>query len=260
MRALRERRPDEAERLAVQVLKSDRANIAAAEILARALLLQDRAAEAVDPLRRAAKRSDNPAIATLFAAALSASGERDEACAVLTAITERTPPFLPAFLDLAALLDKANCSDNAIAVLERGLAHAPNAIDLQMRLGTILLDRNDRVRARVLFENVRTAAPERHDAIVALARVATGDGDHAAAADLYRRALGLKPDDALARINLAKCLFELGDRDAGETALRAATRVAPHYTGLAVAALANAPKGRVFLKPSRAAKFVRDGE
>jgi predicted Zn-dependent protease len=60
--ALRMQRPGEAERLAAGVLKSDRGNAVAAQVLGRALLMQSRAAEAIVPLQRAVRRSDAPAI------------------------------------------------------------------------------------------------------------------------------------------------------------------------------------------------------
>jgi Tfp pilus assembly protein PilF len=126
-----------------------------------------------------------------------------------------------------------------------------------MGLGHLHLKRNDRARARVLFSQVLAAAPGRHEVLVALAKVMALDGDYADAADLYRRALGLKPDDAAIRINLGKCLLEMGEREAGEATLRAATRGTAQWAGLALTALAAAPHGRFFLRLSAAAKFLR---
>ena len=79
------------------------------------------------------------------------------------------------------------------------------------------------------------------------------DGEFAAAADLYRRALQLRPEDAVSRIDLAKCLLEIGEREAGEAALRAATGSAAELAGLAITALAATSRGRFFLRPSAAA-------
>jgi hypothetical protein len=70
-------RPDEAERLAAGVLKSDRGNSVAAQVLGRALMVQNRPAEAIAVLERAARRSNDPAIETLLAGALAAAGRRD---------------------------------------------------------------------------------------------------------------------------------------------------------------------------------------
>jgi predicted Zn-dependent protease len=83
------------------------------------------------------------------------------------------------------------------------------------------------------------------------------DGQYADAADLYRNALGLRPEDGVTRINLGKCQLEMGDRDAGEATLRAAARGLAQLAGPAITALAAAPHGRLFLRPSAVAKFLR---
>src|SRR6202022_4416136 len=97
-------RPDEAERLAADVLKSNRGNVLAAQILGRALLVQNRPGEAIDPLQPAARRSGDPEIETLLAAEWAAAGRDDEAFEQLRRTTARRPPFPPAFLDLGRRL------------------------------------------------------------------------------------------------------------------------------------------------------------
>jgi tetratricopeptide (TPR) repeat protein len=255
--ALRMSRPDEAERFAERVLKSDRGNSLAAQVLGRALLMQDRAVEAIIPLERAMRRSDDPALETQLAAALAAAGRIDEALDRLRQISARRPAFSPAFLEHAGLLARIGRLEDAIAVLESGLAVTPDALDLQMELGFVHLKRNDRATARAWFLQVRAAAPERSDALLALAKVLALDGEYAAAADLYRRALGMAPDDAVTRNNLAACQLEMGERDAGEASLRAVAGAAPHLYGMVLTSLAAASHGRFFLRPSAAAKFLR---
>jgi tetratricopeptide (TPR) repeat protein len=255
--ALRMSRPDEAERLAERVLKSDRGNSLAAQVLGRALLMQDRAVEAIVPLERALRRSDDPALETQLAAALAAAGRIDEALDRLRQTTARRPPFSPAFLEHAGQLSRIGRLEEAIAVLESGLVLTPDAIDLHMELGFVHLKRNDRAAARAMFLQVRAAAPERHDVLPALAKVMALDGEYAAAADLYRRALGLRPDDAVTRNNLGACQLEMGERGAGEASLRAVASGAPQLAGMAITSLAAASHGRFFLRPSAAAKFLR---
>jgi Flp pilus assembly protein TadD len=255
--ALRMQRPEEAERLAAGVLKSNRGNVLAAQVLGRALLMQNRAAEAIVPLERAARRSDDPAIETELAIALAAAGRRDEALDQLRRTTARRPPFPRAFVEHGGLLAKIGRLEEAIAVLESGLALAPEMVDLRMELGFVHLKRNDRAKARSMFSQVLAVSPERHDVLPALAKVLALDGEYAAAADLFRRALGLRPDDAVTRNNLGACLLEMGERDAGEATLRAAVRSGPQMAGLAITSLAAASHGRFFLRPSAAAKFLR---
>ncbi|MFY9952250.1 tetratricopeptide repeat protein [Bradyrhizobium sp.] len=255
--AFRMQRLDEAERLASDVLKSNRGNVVAADVLGRALLMQNRPKEAVDPLQRAARRSHDPAIEVLLAAALAAAGRNDVALDQLRRTTARRPPFPPAFIELGSQFGKLGRFDEGIAVLESGLALTPGVLDLLMGLGHLHLKRNDRAEARASFSQVLATAPQRHDALVALAKAMALDGEYAAAADLYRRALALQPDDAAIRVNLGKCLLEMGERDAGEATLRAATRGSAQLAGPAIVALAAAPHGRFFLRPSAAAKFLR---
>ncbi|MEA2896869.1 MAG: hypothetical protein QOJ84_2484 [Bradyrhizobium sp.] len=255
--ALRMQRPQEAERLAAGILKSNRGNVLAAQVLGRALLMQNRAAEAIVPLERAMRRGDDPAIETELAIALAAVGRHDEALDRLRRTTSRRPPFPPAFLEYGGQLAKIGRLDESIAVLESGLALAPEMVDLRMELGFVHLKRNDRAKARTLFVQVLAASPERHDVLPALAKVMALDGEYAAAAELFRRALGLRPDDAVTRNNLAACLLEMGERDAGEAMLRAAVRSGPQMAGLAITSLAAASHGRFFLRPSAVAKFLR---
>jgi Flp pilus assembly protein TadD len=254
--AFRMHRFEEAERLAFDVLKSDRGNVVAADILGRALLTRNRAAEAIEPLQRAARRSNDPSIETLLAAVLATAGRDEEAVDQLRRTSARRPPFPPAFVELAAQLRKRGRFDEAVAVLESGLALTPDILDLRMGLGYLHIQRNDRASARSSFSQVLAVAPQRHDALVALAKVMVLSGEYAGAADLYRRALGLQPDDAPTRVNLAKCLLELDERDTAEATLRAATRGSAKSAGSAIMALAAAPHGRFFLRPSAAAKFL----
>jgi Flp pilus assembly protein TadD len=254
--ALRMQRPDEAERLASGVLKANRGNALAAQILGRALIMQNRAAEAIEPLQRAARRSEDPAIETLLGMALDATGQRDEALAQLQKATTRRPPFYQAFLEHGGLLGRLGQLNEAVQVLESGLAFSPDAVDLRMELGYVHIKRNSRATARALFLQVLAVAPGRHDALTALAKVMALDGEYAAAADLYRRALGLRPDDAASRNSLGMCLLEMGERSAGEASLRTASRDAPQLAGQAITSLASASHGRFFLRPSAAAKFL----
>jgi tetratricopeptide (TPR) repeat protein len=255
--ALRMQRPNEAERLSSRVLKSNRGDVLAAQVLGRALLMQNRPAEAIDPLERAARRSNDPMIETLLAGALAAAGRGDEALDQLRQATARRPPFLPAFLEHASQLRKIGQLDEAIAVLESGVALAPDAIDLRMELGYLHVNRNSRAEARAAFLQVLAAAPERSGAWAALAKVMALDGEYAAAAETFRRALALRPDDDVTRTSLGMCLLEMGERDAGEASLRAATHGDPQIAGRAITSLAACSHGRFFLRPSAVAKFLR---
>jgi tetratricopeptide (TPR) repeat protein len=258
--ALQTQRLEEAERLAGGVLASDRGNVEAGRILGIALLLQDRASEAIAPLQRAARRSEDPVIETLLARALSTTGAVEDALALLRQATGRRPALPQAFLELGDQLGALGRFDEAAAAFEAGLALAPDAAVLRVGLGYLSLRRNDRRRARALFAEVRAAAPERYDALAGLAHALAADGDYEAAAELYGQALTARPGDAAARIELGKCLLELGQRAAGEAALRTAVGGGAAWAAPAILALAATPHGRFFLRPSAAAAFLEVGE
>jgi tetratricopeptide (TPR) repeat protein len=255
--ALRMQRPDEAERIAAPIVRANRGNALAAQILGRALMMQGRAADAVAPLERAARRSDDPAIETDLAAALAAAGQGEAALTQLRKTTARQPPFLPAFLEYGQLLAQRGRVDEAVAVLESALGFAPGALDIRMALALLHVRRNARAAARSLLDEAAKAAPQRPDVLAALARVMAQDGDYADAAALFRRALALNPEDIATRVSLGACLLELGQREDGEASLRLAARGGPQMAGQAITALASAAHGRFFLRPSDAAKFFR---
>ena len=244
--------------LAGEVVAADPRDAVAAQALGHALLMLGRAREAARALRGPAASADDPAIETLFARALARAGKQSEAIEQLKRTTARRPVFALAFLELGELSAQVGRLDEALAVFDEGLALAPDAAVLRVGLGHLRLKRGDREAARAEFEAVRRAAPQRLDAAVGLARVLELDGDFAGAAALCRSALAIRPD-AATQVQLGRCLLEQGEREAGEAALKAAASASPQATGLAIAALAAAPHGRLFLNPSAAAAFLRGG-
>jgi predicted Zn-dependent protease len=256
--ALRMNQPGEAERLASEVLKAERANVMAASLLGQALLAQNRAEEAVSPLEKAARRSGDPSLETLFAIALASSGHDEDALVQLRKTTARRPIFPPAFRELAARLSKRGEIEAAIKVLEECLAQSGNIAELQHDLATLYLGRNARGKARAVLTEALAAAPGRPDIVALLARIMLLDGEYAAAADAYRHVLAVRPDDAATRADFAVCLMEMGEREAGEANLRAATRGRPDMVYRAVGSLAAPAHGRLFLRPSAVVKFLND--
>jgi tetratricopeptide (TPR) repeat protein len=257
--ALLARRLDEAAELAAGVLKADRGNVAAGEILGTALLMQGRSEEAIGPLQRAAARGEDANLETLLARALANVGRREEALVELSKATRRWPAFPQAFLELGDQLCAAGRFEESAAAYEQGLSLAPDALVLRVGLAYLHLKCNDRRRARGAFEAVRAAAPQRYDALVGLGWALAADGEYAGAADLFRQALAARPGDAVVRLELAKCLLELGEREAGEAELRIAAGGEAAQAGPALLALAATPHGRFFLRPSAAMKFLGVG-
>ena len=247
----------EAERIAASVLKAQRTSVAAASILGRALLAQNRPDDAKGPLEKAARRSGDPAVETLLAIALAAAGEQEKAFEQLRQTTARRPAFPPAFRELASQLARREQPREAIAVLEGGLTLTPGVVELQLDLARLQLGCNDRSKARATLTDALAAAPGRFDVLTELARVMVLDGEYAAAAETYRRALALQPNDAMVQVDLGICLLEMGEREAGEESLRQAVHSDPHAFSRALHTLTAASHGRFFLRPSAFAKFLR---
>jgi len=255
--ALRQGRLDQATNLAREALSTNPADTIAAQTLGQALVMQNRAREAVDALRAPAALSQDAGLETLLARALAMAGRPDEAFDQLRQTTSRRPAFVLAFLELGELLARAGRSDEALEVFAEGLTLAPDAAVLRLGLGHLHLGLNDRTRARALFGEVCAAAPQRFDAKLALARVLELEGDFSGAASLCVAALETRPDEPAAQLKLGKCLLELGERDAGEAALKRAARRSGGAAWLAIAGLAATSRGRLFLKPSDATRFLR---
>lgn len=255
--ALREQRPDEAERIAAGVLKAYPGHADAAGILGRAMMLQNRAAEAIPVLEQAARRGDNSPVETQYADALVATGRRDEALAQLRRTMARRPAFLPSFVMYARYMAEAGNYADAIATLQQGLGIFPGAWELQNELALQHIKTNDRAAAHAVLSRALAALPQHPFLLMTLGQMLYLDGDYAAAAKAYRQALAGNPGDAAARKNLGLCHLEMGERDAGEADLRAAVRAAPQMTGHAISALAMASHGRFFLHLSAAVDFLR---
>lgn len=255
--ALRAHRPAEAEQLAAEILKANRTDGAAISIWAHALLAQSRAAEAVPQLEKAVRRTDDPRLETLLGAALGGAGRRADAIDQLRRTAARRPPFAPAILELAGQLSAAGRNEEAIGVMEEAIGRLPGQIELELALARLHLVGNAREKARAILADLREAAPGRTDISIELARAMMLDGEYAAASDVYRHALGLNPEDSLTRAELATCLLEMGERDAGEAALRRAVQGRPQLLGRAAHALAVSSHGRFFFRPSHLQRFLQ---
>lgn len=253
--ALRAGRAAEAERLAGDVLARGEDLSLAAKILGQALLIQGRADAAIDTLRRVVGGDGDPELRILLGRALGDAGREAEALDVLNLVVAHRPLIPQAFLTLADYLSKRGRLEEAVALLEEGVRAAPHEVLLKIGLGHFHLRRQDHTKARVLFSEAYSEVPTQHDALVGLAMASALGGDFTLAAELYRRALGSRPNDATTQMNLGKCLLELGQREAGEAAIRLAARGARQLTPF-VTALADTAHGRLLVRPSAARQFL----
>ena len=207
--AFQAQRPDEAARIAAEVLRSARGNLRAAQLLGQALLMQARPLEAVEVLGPVARRSGDPGIETLLARALAEAGRGAEAQDLLRKATTRRPAYPLAFVELGDRLGKAGRFDEAAAVFEAGLALAPEAQVLRVALGYLrLLIRLD---------------PQKDAAWVMVGDLMQGSGDIEAARQAYAHP---RPGSAEFSVAQAKLAWTYQGADDKGTALKLARAAA----------------------------------
>jgi tetratricopeptide (TPR) repeat protein len=255
MLALDGERSQEAEQIAAEALRADPHNAHALYILGCALTMQDRALEAIAPLKAAALGRDDPKLDTLLAIALRQTGRHEEAVSLLEPATRRQPPYATAFLELGYLLALMGRHDEAADVLSRGLDIAPMMPQLSIQLGYAHLSRRDCANAKVAFARTLDISPGSHDALFGMAKAHQELGENEEATAYFRRYLTDRPNDGGARLNLGHCLLELGQFDAGYECFRRAAQGDAQRYGNALISLASAARGRFWLRPSAAARF-----
>jgi predicted Zn-dependent protease len=254
--ALQDRRHDEAQRIAQEVLAKHPKHGGALQVLGMTLLAQDRAREAVEPLEAAARARPGPLVETYLGVALRRTGRTAEAVAVLQRATERDQVPVHALYELGTLLYEQRRIGEAEAVLRRGMEAAPGAGEFSVALGTIFLDRGDLDSAESAFARVLASAPGQAAALHGLCSVLMARRQFARAAERFRQAIARDPSDARAQLMLASCLFELGKPDEAIARLRALVSAAPHLLGTALKACAECGRGRLWLRPSAAAAVL----
>ena len=255
--ALNANRPQEAQRIAQQILKSDPRSPQALHILGCALLMQDRVADAITRLEDAARALRNPETETLLAIALRRVGRNEDALSRLKRAIKRQPPFGAAFHELGFLLFSMERYREAIEVLSSGLKLLPMMPELSILLGNVFLGCRNFTDAKVSFARALNISPNSSDAMYGLGTAHWRLCEYQAAADLFRRYLMRNPDDVSGWLNLGHCLLELGQSDAGYDCFRTAARGEPKRYGSALASLVNSGRSRFWLKPSAAQRFLR---
>ena len=247
--------PD-AERLARNVLGRIPQHPTALHLLGCALLLQGHPRQAVTPLERAARASQDPTIETQLAIALRQTGRTDDALARLQRATKRRPAYPAAFHELGFLLFSLHRIDEAIAVIGQGLELAPRMPELSVLLGGIHHARRDLAKAKAAYAHALAVAPGHAGAHYGMGVVLFDDGEFLLAAEHLERSLAGNPGDAQADLKLAACLLELGRSDDALGRLRTVTRSEPHLYGAALKVVSSSSRGRFWLRPSSAAKCL----
>jgi tetratricopeptide (TPR) repeat protein len=255
--ALNAERPQEAQRIAQQILKTDPRRAQALHILGGALLMQNRAADAVASLEDAARALRDPETDTLLAIALRRIGRNEDAFSRLKRATKRRPPFGAAFHEFGFLLLSMERYNEAIDVLSRGHELLPMMPELSILLGNVFLECRNFSSAKIYFARALNISPDSLDAMYGMGMTHWRLCEYQAAADLFRRCVMRNPDDVSTWLGLGHCLLELGQSDAGYDCFRAVARRDPKRYGSALVALVNSGRSRFWLKPSAAERFLR---
>ena len=251
------RRPDEAQRVAREVLNGHPQHAGAQHLLGLALLIQQRPLEAVGPLAKAARDTVDPLLETHYALALRDVGRKDESIDWLKRAMSRRPVFAAAFHELGLIFCGMRRYDDAEVVLKQGIALAPGVAQLSVELGGVYICRAEPTNAKAAFARALALAPDNVRALHGCGTAFLFEGDFERAAEQFRQVLARAPGHQRAWLDLAHCLLELGRFEAGVTELRAILRCAPHHYGTALKILASSRCGRLWLRPSMAASFLQ---
>ncbi|HTV38435.1 MAG TPA: tetratricopeptide repeat protein [Xanthobacteraceae bacterium] len=252
-------RPQEAAQIAGQVLKAQPHLPRALYVLGCALIMQGRAAEALTPLDAAIRGRHDAEIETMLAIALRQAGRNEDALRRLKLATKRRPPYAGAFHELGRLLAAMQRDEEAIAAFRGGLAVAPMMPALSVQLGQIFLRQRNCAEAKLAFARALEIAPNSSEALFGLARAHQEIGENEPAATYFRRYLAGRPGDQTAWLQLGHCLLELGQLEAGYDCFRKAAGGEAEAYGAALTSLSAAGRGRFWLKPSDASRFMRRG-
>jgi len=244
MSALDDERPEDAERMAAELLKADPHHGAALYVLGCALTMQGRAGEAIAPLEAASGDHDNPECDIVLAIALRQVGRHEDAVGRLKLTIKRYPAHAAAFNELGYLLVLMGRYDEAADVLNQGLQIAPTLPQLSIQLGYAELSRRNCANAKVAFARALDISPHSHDALFGMAKAHQELGENEAAVDYFRRYLTDRPNDSGACLNLGHGLLELGQLEPGYECFRMAARGNAERYGTALTSLAAAARGR----------------
>jgi tetratricopeptide (TPR) repeat protein len=255
--ALNAGRPREAERIAGEVLKSNPRHTGALHVIGYAFLMQGRFDDAIATLEPLARSKHDAEFDTQLAIALRGAGRDDDALTRLNRAVKHKPPYAAAFVELGDLLTTMKRYDEAVDTLSRGLDIAPILPDLSIQLGYVLLERRSFAEAKSAFARALAIAPDRYNALLGMAKAHQQVGECPAAADLFRRCLTMRPGDAELWLGLGQCLLEVGQRDAGYECFRTAARGDAKRRRHALSSLVRSGRGRFWLKPSAAARYLR---
>lgn len=255
--ALRDNRPGEAERIARGLLARHAGDPDSLHLLGLALLLQQRAGEAIAPLQQAAAATASPIVETHCAAALRTADRVPEALTFAERAAGRQPPHMPAFLELGIVYATLHRYDDAERTFKHGLELDPNATEMVVELGGVYICRVDPANAKLAFARALAQMPDHLRALHGSGTAFLLAGEFARAAERFRHVLAREPGHVRARLDLAHCLIELGRWDEAIADLSSLVAAVPQARGDALKVMGSSSRGRFWLRPSAAAAVLK---
>ena len=234
LRALEERRPQEA-LPALDRLRRLPMQAAAAEALrAEALLALGRAdeAEVAASLALAASPGD-PARLELRARALVACDRTEDALDAAAAAVLAEPRSVTALLLLGTLLLDASRHDEALVLLAEAVRQRPEDLGLALRLGVGFVKAGRHAAAEELLDHLAALRPRLRGLAAARAQAALARGEREVAIRLARHGLEEGGPEPMLYSVLAHACQSLGRAEEAMVAFRAASRLAPEDPYLA---------------------------
>jgi cytochrome c-type biogenesis protein CcmH/NrfG len=133
----------------------------------------------------------------------------------------------------------------------------PTSVELSLDLGRFYLIRADARNAKIAFARALVNASRDPRALHGSALALLYEGELERAIERFRQVLAIQPDHPSAQLELAHCLLQLGRSEDAVATLQAMVRAAPHQYGKALKALVSAGRGRFWIRPSAAARFLK---
>jgi serine/threonine-protein kinase len=191
-------------------------------------LVPPRAEESTRHFRAA--RAARPGFACVWhrlGLALRASGEREEALAVLRRAVQLDPAHAAHHADLGAALEESDDLSEAIAAYRKAIEIRPGVASIHRRLGVALQKDGDAEGATAAWGTAIQLEPDWADAHLGLGNALLQHGDPAGAIEAYQSAIDRDPAGALARSNRGVALVDLGRIEDAEVAFREAIEKEP---------------------------------
>ncbi len=210
--------------------KAARANpdiVVAQQTLGLARLAQDEAAEAIDPLRKAAALTDDPINLTLLAQALLRTDPKDtEASSLLDKALQQKPEYYPAYVQQALVLLQKGKNEDAYMKLH-SVPEANRTPDWHLVNGDVYRKQGNGPAALAAWQEAIRQDPRNPEPYRRLAEYHTLRGDGELAISEMHNALEILPNDLALRNQLAELALRQDKLDVAEAEYRTILAASP---------------------------------